>query len=904
MAEPSDEIKKIEARIKELEARVKSTNQGLQSMDGDIQIARSALNNFTKAQAEITSAVNKLKSPVLSSIANFVLDNATINKRIALEKKLLDQLKVKQSLSIQDEELINERIKKTKAEIGQLTAEPINTTATPAASVSEDASVLVEILQEVTIIRKVSEGSLKYNPETGRYATPTGSMVSKETARTAGIGLYTKEELGEKLGLSATEVKKTKIAELEQRALVNASEAVVSEADVAKANRERASEIEKLNDRLKEEERDLEKIVKAQKNHETAIITATQQIERLNTQKLAKRLSNASDALLNLEKAVRETQRQFGISAGAAAQLAAAQQFAAVKSLITAGPRVTAEEIGGAREAFQAEFGGLISTAAATELAKQAKTMGVTAEQLAQARRVFMTTSMGDVAKAEAEQAKFIGAFEKQGLTSKDAMRFIGENSNLVARNGSRFAASLARAAADAKKIGVDLGKVDQIGDNIIGNFEGFLEKQAELGAMGFGFDTSRLAEVAETGDTSALFNELRSQLASTGKDITKLRRSEQLALSEAFGISMEDLQRMATGKTEGAGESMEDLQKLSNDTLGKILTALTNGFGKLGVGLSALSGIIQLVSGIRMARAASTIAAATGGGIGAGAAPTVPGTSIPAGGPTPTVPPTGGAAPGGGMSTFFEKLNPTKMLAGAAALLIVSGALFVTAKALQEFNTVQWPSLGKAALALGGLTVAVLAMGTLMSSGVGAVAILAGAAAFVIIASSLYVLGEAIQHIGVGLESFLPQMSVLGEVLTDFPIARLAGFGAAALVAAPGMMALSVAGAAMSAVKGIGNAIGSFFGVGTPATTSPATPTAPSTAGAQQTTGAQAAASAPTAPTSPTINVDLTKLEAKLDAVVRAIGSMKVEMDGNRVGRVLVGTTEAANSVGVFRTA
>jgi len=121
-----------------------------------------------------------------------------------------------------------------------------------------------------------------------------------------------------------------------------------------------------------------------------------------------------------------------------------------------------------------------------------------------------MTQTMGDLRGAQSQQERFIKVFTKQGMTSKDAMEFIGKNSELLARSGIRFQQSMAKAAGEAKKIGVDLSKVNQVGDNIIGNFEGFLESMAELGAMGFNFDATRLAEVAERGDTGALFDELR----------------------------------------------------------------------------------------------------------------------------------------------------------------------------------------------------------------------------------------------------------------------------------------------------------------------------------------------------------------------------------------------------------
>jgi hypothetical protein len=49
-------------------------------------------------------------------------------------------------------------------------------------------------------------------------------------------------------------------------------------------------------------------------------------------------------------------------------------------------------------------------------------------------------------------------------------------------------------------------------------------------------------------------------------------------------------------------------------------------------------------------------------------------------------------------------------------------------------------------------------------------------------------------------------------------------------------------------------------------------------------------------------VNVDLAKLEQKLDAVVRAISMMEVRLDGNRVGAIIAGNDQRAGIDGVFR--
>jgi hypothetical protein len=99
-----------------------------------------------------------------------------------------------------------------------------------------------------------------------------------------------------------------------------------------------------------------------------------------------------------------------------------------------------------------------------------------------------------------------------------------------------------------------------------------------------------------------------------------------------------------------------------------------------------------------------------------------------------------GSSKKGGGISGFFEKLDTRKLLEGAAALLVVAAALWVTAKALQEFANVNKEDMGKAALALIGLTAALLAISKIKGD------LIEGAAAMVIVAAALGVLGLSLQ--------------------------------------------------------------------------------------------------------------------------------------------------------------
>jgi hypothetical protein len=288
--------------------------------------------------------------------------------------------------------------------------------------------------------------------------------------------------------------------------------------------------------------------------------------------------------LANFVASIRKAQQQFGITAGEAVGLKFNNLNASIDSfattLLTLGKTapVSMAEIENAQAAFQEQFGGIISSDAGRGIAEQAKELGVTAEQLAQARRVFLTQTGGNVAEAAAQQKSFIATFTQGGMTQKDAMQFIANNSDLIAKNGIRFQQSLAKAAAEAKRIGIDLSKVSQFGDSVINNFEGFLEGAANLGAMGFGFDVNRLAQIAESGDDGQLMTELQLQLASQGKNLNDLTRSQRLELESMFGMTLAEMQRLAGGE-EIVDPALAEA-KTGNELLTKILDVIKKSAG------------------------------------------------------------------------------------------------------------------------------------------------------------------------------------------------------------------------------------------------------------------------------------------------------------------------------------
>ena len=135
-----------------------------------------------------------------------------------------------------------------------------------------------------------------------------------------------------------------------------------------------------------------------------------------------------------------------------------------------------------------------------------------------------------------------------------------------------------------------------------------------------------------------------------------------------------------------------------------------------------------------------------------------------------------------------------SKALIGAAALLVVSAAMWVFADALQKFTGINLGTLGKAALALVGLTAALFIVGKIKGH------IIKGAAALLIMSGALWVLGAAVKQfagidlgtlgiIGVALIGLTAAVFALGAIM-------MSGYGAAAIIL--GSIALAVMGAAL----------------------------------------------------------------------------------------------------------
>jgi len=175
-------------------------------------------------------------------------------------------------------------------------------------------------------------------------------------------------------------------------------------------------------------------------------------------------------------------------------------------------------------------------------------------------------------------------------------------------------------------------------------------------------------------------------------------------------------------------------------------------------------------------------------------------------GSPDQKAKPAEGGKEGGGLLAGLMSGGAGKALDGmkkfGIGLLAIGAALFVAAKAFQEFGEVEWESIGKGMVALGGLVLAALALDKVKGN------IIAGAAALGVLALATWAIGEALgtfaeldwETIGKGMVA-IAGLGVIGAVA-----------GLAAPLIAAGGAALLVMGAALFVIGEAMQAVGKGF--------------------------------------------------------------------------------------------
>jgi hypothetical protein len=478
------------------------------------------------------------------------------------------------------------------------------------------------------------------------------------------------------------------------------------------------------------------------------------------------------------------------------------------------------------------EFGGLKDITFQTQLNTNlmATNMGISGEEAAGVVGNFARMNDGSAATAMDMAATTKSLGKAAGVPIDSLMKDVANSSQAFAEYGKDGGINIAKAAVAAAKLGVGMNSLTKVTDSLL-DFETSINGELELGAMlGKQLNLDRARGLAYEGNIGGAVKETLQQLGGI-EAFNKMDIFQKRKAAELLGLSVDEFQKMAANSDKLNDDGSVQLSRF--DSMKETLTAIATGpmgsmvkglgtgvimAGQMGAGFKSLGidlkGIASKIPGINKLM----------GGMGAPKA----------GGLTPNkieAPSGGDLNKKGGLMESMGKIKMSEVLKGAAAMLVVAAAVFVFGKAVQEFMKVSWESVGMAVVSMLALVGAVALLGAIMSSGVGAVAILAGAAAMLVIAASVLVLGNALQAIGTGFQmmgagiaTLVPNLTAVGTAISSMVtfIPAIAALSLAMMGLAASLTAVGIAGVlalpgllAVSAVGAVASGVGSILGIG-----------------------------------------------------------------------------------------
>jgi len=411
------------------------------------------------------------------------------------------------------------------------------------------------------------------------------------------------------------------------------------------------------------------------------------------------------------------------------------------------------------------------------------------------------------------------------GVAPAAVMSDIAQNTEAFALYSKNGGANMAQAAIEARRLGVDLGTAAKISDNLL-DYQTSVQSEMQASVLlGKNLNLNRARELAYAGDTAGAMKEALNAAGGINA-FNKMDVYQKRAVAEALGTSVAELQQMSANM-ERAATPAGKLEESFNAT-----TAFVREMGA-GIAGTAVKGIGGMLIGMKdfknqvsdakegfdfIKNSAKGIGSFISGDKGAGLKGLLDTKETSAikglnkgGAITPATP--GSSKSATESASAMSKIDTKSLLRGAAAMLVMAAALYVTAKALQEFNTVNPDSLLKAGAALVGLGLAMVglnyALAPLAATGIlelvaGSMIAFGGALALAGMGAKLF--GEGFSLISISLPSIVEQLSTLSQV-NFLPIFGMAAAltalgGALALVATTGLAALPV-------LAGIGLAAG-----------------------------------------------------------------------------------------------
>jgi len=197
-------------------------------------------------------------------------------------------------------------------------------------------------------------------------------------------------------------------------------------------------------------------------------------------------------------------------------------------------------------------------------LTESVKLLGLGADEAAGLAK-FSTISgesIDEFQKSVVESTNKFNGLNKSAINHGQVMQDVLSTSDDIALSLGGDAGRIAAAAAAARKLGMDLKRVDGIAGSLM-DFESSIQNELEAQLLTRGrINLAKAREFALNNDLKGLSQELANNGASSA-EFSQMNRIQQESLAKALGMSREELAKSLILRELNAGKSAEELEDL-----------------------------------------------------------------------------------------------------------------------------------------------------------------------------------------------------------------------------------------------------------------------------------------------------------------------------------------------------
>ena len=303
-----------------------------------------------------------------------------------------------------------------------------------------------------------------------------------------------------------------------------------------------------------------------------------------------------------LKKAItstREFQKELGLSAHQAVEL---NKELKLNPKLVATAKLAGIELNDVAAKIQENFGDLnqVNAKNIEQLVEQNLLLGIQIDSSVKLAKTFMDVTGSSFETAMNFQASTAALAESNDVAPGDVIADIAENSESFAEFAKDGGNNIARAAIQAKKLGINLATTAQIADTLL-DFESSIEKEMEASLLiGKQLNFNNARRLALEGDLAGAARDVVSQIGGQA-ELNRMNVIQRRALADSIGVSVEELSKLASGKLEvknkdkSIDERNLEARKTIASTQEKLIQA-TDALKKATIALAAVMGVNALM--------------------------------------------------------------------------------------------------------------------------------------------------------------------------------------------------------------------------------------------------------------------------------------------------------------------